>query len=239
MLCRHQRRYADGRLGGRGRIHRIAAANRGFARVGSGTARYQGKPERHSIDQDRRHGRRPSCMNPSPQWTGSRGVKAGARAPGHDHHHDHHHHQPPRIHSAESHSTRMASLPEIRSLLMAADPTQRALELSSPRLLCWPRQRVASTDSCGTGSLPRGGWGRRIVDIACCAAAADALDLDAWYCSPVNVGSGFVNCATVAFRSPPQPPRSSQEPANLLSTCTGGTGHAYRRCAAPRPGLPI
>jgi hypothetical protein len=41
-----------------------------------------------------------------------------------------------------------------------------------------------------------------IVDIACSAAAADALDLDAWYCSPVNVGSGFVNCAHGRFPVP-------------------------------------
>jgi len=41
-----------------------------------------------------------------------------------------------------------------------------------------------------------------IVDIACCAAAADALDLDQWYCSPVNVGSGFVNCAHGRFPVP-------------------------------------
>jgi uncharacterized protein (TIGR00299 family) protein len=41
-----------------------------------------------------------------------------------------------------------------------------------------------------------------IVDIACCAAAADALDLDQWYCSPVNVGGGFVNCAHGRFPVP-------------------------------------
>jgi uncharacterized protein (DUF111 family) len=41
-----------------------------------------------------------------------------------------------------------------------------------------------------------------IVDIACCAVAADALDLDGWYCSPVNVGSGFVNCAHGRFPVP-------------------------------------
>ena len=41
-----------------------------------------------------------------------------------------------------------------------------------------------------------------IVDIACCAVAVDALDLDGWYCSPVNVGSGFVNCAHGRFPVP-------------------------------------
>jgi uncharacterized protein (TIGR00299 family) protein len=41
-----------------------------------------------------------------------------------------------------------------------------------------------------------------IVDIACCAAAIDSLALDAWYCSPVNVGSGFVNCAHGRFPVP-------------------------------------
>ena len=41
-----------------------------------------------------------------------------------------------------------------------------------------------------------------IVDIACCAAAVDVLDLDGWYCSPINVGSGFVNCAHGRFPVP-------------------------------------
>ena len=30
----------------------------------------------------------------------------------------------------------------------------------------------------------------------------DVLDLDGWYCSPVNVGSGFVNCAHGRFPVP-------------------------------------
>ena len=50
-----------------------------------------------------------------------------------------------------------------------------------------------------------------IVDIACCAAAADALDLDGWYCSPVNVGGGFVNCAHGRFPVP-APATSRQKP---------------------------
>ena len=34
-----------------------------------------------------------------------------------------------------------------------------------------------------------------IVDIVCCAVGLDSLGVEKWLCSPVNVGSGFVDCA--------------------------------------------
>jgi uncharacterized protein (TIGR00299 family) protein len=114
---------------------------------------------------------------------------------GHHHHHDHDHHDHKHEHGR--------SLPEIRSLLMRADLTQRALNLSltafvllaeaEGRIHGIPAEEVHFHE---VGSVDA------IVDIACCAAAADALDLDAWYCSPVNVGSGFVNCAHGRFPVP-------------------------------------
>jgi pyridinium-3,5-bisthiocarboxylic acid mononucleotide nickel chelatase len=114
---------------------------------------------------------------------------------GHHHHHDHDHHDHKHEHGR--------SLPEIRSLLMRADLTQRALNLSltafallgeaEGRIHGIPAEEVHFHE---VGSIDA------IVDIACCAAAADALDLDGWYCSPVNVGSGFVNCAHGRFPVP-------------------------------------
>lgn len=41
-----------------------------------------------------------------------------------------------------------------------------------------------------------------IVDIVCAAAGAQALGVDQWVCSPLNVGGGTVNCAHGAFPIP-------------------------------------
>jgi pyridinium-3,5-bisthiocarboxylic acid mononucleotide nickel chelatase len=125
-------------------------------------------------------------------------------APGHGHHHDHHHHDHDHTHNHESHKHEHGrSLPEIRSLLMGADLTQRALNISLTAftLLAEAEGRIHGVPAEEVHFHEVGGIDA-IVDIACCAAAADALDLDAWYCSPVNVGSGFVNCAHGRFPVP-------------------------------------
>jgi pyridinium-3,5-bisthiocarboxylic acid mononucleotide nickel chelatase len=124
-------------------------------------------------------------------------------APGHahEHHHDHaHSHKHDHAHGAHEHGR---SLPQIRSLLMHAELTQRArdLSLTAFTLLAQAEGRihgvpVEEVHFHEVGAIDA------IVDIACSAAAADALDLDAWYCSPVNVGSGFVNCAHGRFPVP-------------------------------------
>ena len=66
-----------------------------------------------------------------------------------------------------------------------------------------------------------------IADIACCAAAADALDLDAWYCSPINVGSGFVNCAHGRFPVP------APATAELLKGLPTYAAHAQMELVTP------
>jgi pyridinium-3,5-bisthiocarboxylic acid mononucleotide nickel chelatase len=116
---------------------------------------------------------------------------------GHHHHHDHDHDHHPHKHEHGR------SLPEIRSLLMRADLTQRALNLSLTAfvLLAEAEGRIHGIPA-EEVHFHEVGAIDAIVDIACCAAAADALDLDGWYCSPVNVGSGFVNCAHGRFPVP-------------------------------------
>jgi hypothetical protein len=115
----------------------------------------------------------------------------------HDHHHDHHHHHE----QHEHHHGR--SLPQIRSLLMAADLTQRArnLSLSTFTLLAQAEGHIHGVPV-EEVHFHEVGAVDAIVDIACSAAAADALDVGGWYCSPVNVGSGFVNCAHGRFPVP-------------------------------------
>jgi uncharacterized protein (TIGR00299 family) protein len=123
---------------------------------------------------------------------------------GHGHHHDHHHHHHDHTHNHEGHKHEHGrGLPEIRSLLVGADLTQRALSFSLTAfgLLAEAEGRIHGIPAEEVHFHEVGGIDA-IVDIACCAAAADALDLDAWYCSPVNVGSGFVNCAHGRFPVP-------------------------------------
>ena len=121
----------------------------------------------------------------------------------HDHHHDHQHghkHENTAHHHEQEHGRNLA---QIRSLLVAADLTERArdLSLSAFSLLAQAEGRIHGVPV-EQVHFHEVGAVDAIVDIACCAAAADALDLDQWYCSPVNVGSGFVNCAHGRFPVP-------------------------------------
>jgi len=113
--------------------------------------------------------------------------------------HGHHHHDLGHSHKHEH----GRSLPEIRSLLMRADLTERArnLSLTAFALLAEAEGRIHGVPP-EEVHFHEVGAIDAIVDIACSAAAADALDLDGWYCSPVNVGGGFVNCAHGRFPVP-------------------------------------
>jgi uncharacterized protein (TIGR00299 family) protein len=119
----------------------------------------------------------------------------------HDQDHDHDHDHPTHHHEHEHEHGR--GLPEIRKLLMDADLTERArnLSLSAFTLLAQAEGRIHGIPPEDV-HFHEVGAVDAIVDIACSAAAADALDLDKWYCSPVNVGSGFVNCAHGRFPVP-------------------------------------
>jgi uncharacterized protein (TIGR00299 family) protein len=139
----------------------------------------------------------------------------------HDHHHDHVHH-----HHHEHHHGR--TLPQIRSLLMAADLTQRArnLSLSAFTLLAQAEGRIHGVPI-EEVHFHEVGAVDAIVDIACSAAAADALGVDEWYCSPVNVGSGFVNCAHGRFPVP------APATAELLKNAPVYSAHVQMELVTP------
>jgi hypothetical protein len=126
----------------------------------------------------------------------------------HDHPHNHghgHHHEHPAEEHLHTHGehTHGRSLPQIRGLLQRADLTQRArsFSLNAFTLLAQAEGRIHGVPA-EEVHFHEVGAVDAIVDIACCAAAADALDVDGWYCSPINVGSGFVNCAHGRFPVP-------------------------------------
>jgi uncharacterized protein (TIGR00299 family) protein len=116
----------------------------------------------------------------------------------HSRHHTHHHeHEHGRGHEHGR------SLPQIRSLLMRAELTERArnFSLRAFALLAEAEGRIHGIPP-EEVHFHEVGAVDAIADIACCAAAVDALHLDGWYCSPVNVGGGFVDCAHGRFPVP-------------------------------------
>jgi uncharacterized protein (DUF111 family) len=145
----------------------------------------------------------------------------------HEHdHHDHQHghkHEHPTPHHEHEHGRNLA---QIRSLLMSADLTQRArdLSLNAFSLLAQAEGRIHGVPP-EQVHFHEVGAVDAIVDIACCAAAADALDLDQWYCSPVNVGGGFVNCAHGRFPVP------APATAELLKNAPVGVTSSTCTCA--------
>jgi uncharacterized protein (TIGR00299 family) protein len=146
----------------------------------------------------------------------------------HEHGAQHHSHEPQ--HHAHEHGEHEhgRSLPQIRSLLMRADMTQRAhsLSLAAFGLLAQAEGRIHGVSPEEVHFHEVGGIDA-IVDIACCAAAADALDLDGWYCSPINVGSGFVNCAHGRFPVP------APATAELLKSLPVYSAHVQAELVTP------
>jgi pyridinium-3,5-bisthiocarboxylic acid mononucleotide nickel chelatase len=126
-----------------------------------------------------------------------------AAAHSHDHHHDHSHTHEHSATPHPHHHEHSRTLPQIRTLLRQSDLTERALNLSLTAfgLLAQAEGRIHGVPP-EKVHFHEVGAVDAIVDIACSAAAADALDVEAWYCSPVNVGSGFVNCAHGRFPVP-------------------------------------
>jgi pyridinium-3,5-bisthiocarboxylic acid mononucleotide nickel chelatase len=143
--------------------------------------------------------------------------------------HEHHHHDHKHEHATHAHEHEHGrSLPEIRHLLMHGDLTERARDLSLRAfgLLAEAEGRIHGIPAEKVHFHEVGGIDA-IVDIACSAAAADALDLDAWYCSPVNVGSGFVNCAHGRFPVP------APATAELLKNLPTYSAHVQAELVTP------
>src|ERR1700677_4666612 len=137
----------------------------------------------------------------------------------HDHEHAHKHG------IAHEHGR---SLPQIRALLSTAKLTQGAheLSLSAFSLLARAEGHIHGVPWEHVHFHEVGGIDA-IVDISCCAAAADALGIEAWYCSPVNVGSGFVNCAHGRFPVP------APATAELLKGAPVYSAHVEMELATP------
>src|SRR6476646_444433 len=136
----------------------------------------------------------------------------GAAVPhehGHDHSHSHEHsheHSPEHSHEHDHHSGHKHShrgLKEIRQIIHAAKISQSAKDRAIKifEALGAAEAKVHNTDI-EKIHFHEVGAIDAIVDIVCASVGAEALGVDEWVCSPLNVGGGTVVCAHGAFPIP-------------------------------------
>jgi uncharacterized protein (TIGR00299 family) protein len=167
----------------------------------------------------------------------------------HDHDHDHQHsHDHPHSHSHEHSPSptqqHSRNLPAIREILnkapLAADA--RSLALRAFELLGQAEAAIHNTPL-DQVHFHEVGAVDAIVDITCAAVGLTSLSVDRWYCSPVNVGSGYVDCAHGRFPVPAPAtasllrgiPTYSEGPAMELVTPTGAALLRALGCEFTRP----
>ncbi len=177
-----------------------------------------------------------------------------ADAPEKDHHSHPHDHQHQHSHDhSHSHDQEHApghthqhgrNLPAIREILNAAPlPSDaRALALRAFELL---GQAEAAIHNVPLEQIHFHEVGAvdAIADIACAAVGLTSLHVDRWYSSPINVGSGFVDCAHGRYPVPAPAtasllrgiPTYSEGPAMELVTPTGAAILRALGCEFTRP----
>jgi hypothetical protein len=180
---------------------------------------------------------------------------AHSHEPGHDHHHEHaHDHDHPHEHShGHEHNHEHTpghthphgrNLPAIREILNNAPlaPNARALALRAFELLGRAEAAIHNVPL-DQVHFHEVGAVDAIVDITCAAVGLTSLNVDRWYCSPVNVGSGSVDCAHGRFPVPAPAtasllrgiPTYSEGPAMELVTPTGAALLRALDCEFSRP----
>jgi len=128
---------------------------------------------------------------------------------GHDHthhHHDHDHdhtHKHDHDHPYEHSHVHGRSWKQIRELIEHAPLASeaRTLALRAFELLAQAEAKIHGVPV-DTVHFHEVGAVDTITDIVCAATGICSLGVDAWYASPVNVGSGFVQCAHGMFPVP-------------------------------------
>lgn len=130
--------------------------------------------------------------------------KSGAQAPSpaaashsyshsHDHSHDH----------AHSHAHSHRGLKEIRQIIQAAGISQsakdRAIKIFEALGVAEAKVHNSDIEKIHFHEV---GAIDAIVDIVCASVGAEALGVDEWVCSPLNVGGGTVVCAHGTFPIP-------------------------------------
>ncbi len=117
--------------------------------------------------------------------------------PGHEHALRHsHNHDTSDSHSHEQPHAHGRSLSDILNIISIAPLSERAKQLANEIFLALgaAEARIHNVDLEGI-HFHEVGSADAIVDIVCAAVGADALGVDQFLCSPLNVGGGSVTCA--------------------------------------------
>jgi pyridinium-3,5-bisthiocarboxylic acid mononucleotide nickel chelatase len=136
-----------------------------------------------------------------------REVKASAphdHTHAHDHHHDVHHHHEAHLHEPHTHDhPHGRSLTEIRDIIRQSKISDQAKATAIAIF-----EKLGSAES-KIHNVPidqihfhEVGAADALVDIVCAAIGAEALAVDEFICSPLNVGGGTVTCAHGIFPVP-------------------------------------
>ncbi len=163
----------------------------------------------------------------------------------HTHDHDHHHHEGEHAHDHAGHTHQHGrNLPAIREILNNAPlaAQARALALRAFELLGQAEAAIHNVPL-DEVHFHEVGAVDAIIDIACAAVGLASLNVDRWYCSPVNLGGGFVDCAHGRYPVPAPAtasllrgvPTYSEGPAMELTTPTGAALLRALHCDFTRP----
>ena len=167
-------------------------------------------------------------------------------SPDRPHPHDHHHHhEDEHAHDHAGHAHQHGrNLPPIREILNNAPlaAQARALALRAFELLGHAEAAIHNVPL-DQVHFHEVGAVDAIIDVACAAAGLVSLNVDRWHCSPVNVGSGFVDCAHGRYPVPAPAtasllrgiPTYSEGPAMELTTPTGAALLRALDCDFTRP----
>jgi uncharacterized protein (TIGR00299 family) protein len=149
----------------------------------------------------------------------------------HKHSHDHHHHDHDHPHDHEHHEHKHfqgRSWKQIRELIAHSQlaPDVRALALRAFELLAQAEAKIHGVPV-QTVHFHEVGAVDTITDIVCGAAGLCSIEVDAWYASAVNVGSGFVQCAHGMFPVP------APATAELLKGVPTYSAHIQKELTTP------
>ena len=127
-------------------------------------------------------------------------------------------------------STTARSLSEILRIIAAAPISEYARRTASEIFLALGAAE-AKVHNVGVEQIHfhEVGAADAIVDIVCAAVGAEALEVDQFVASPLNVGGGTVACAHGVMPVPaPATLRTAEERADLFRRHSEGAGHADR-----------